>query len=69
MKSATTILAVFLLPLSACGDNFGSGQSEFTMDFVNITGRNVADDTGYGAVAYDYRMGVYEVSRPEKAIY
>ncbi len=35
----------------------------FTMDFVDITGGVVADDTGYGAVGNDYRMGKYEVSR------
>lgn len=34
----------------------------FTMDFVDITGGNNADDTGYGAVTNDYRMGKYEVS-------
>ena len=33
------------------------------MDFADISGGAVADDTGYGAVGYDYRMGVHEVSR------
>ena len=33
------------------------------MDFVDISAGAIADDTGYGAVANDYRMGVNEVSR------
>jgi len=45
----------------ACADSFGGGA--FTMDFADISGGTVADDTGYGAVANDYRMGVPEVSR------
>ena len=34
----------------------------FTMDFVDIRGGSNADDTAYGAVAYDYRMSTHEVS-------
>jgi formylglycine-generating enzyme len=45
-------------------DTFGSGANTFTVDFVNIgdTG-NAADTTGYGDVAYQYRMGTYEISQ------
>lgn len=45
-------------------DTFGSGANTFTIDFVNIgdTG-NAADTTGYGDVAYQYRMGTYEISQ------
>ena len=41
---------------------FVSGAYQFDLDFVDITGGTTADDTGYGAVANDYRMGVHEVS-------
>ncbi len=44
-------------------DTFGSGANTFTIDFVNIGNPgNAADATGYGAVAYEYRVGKFEVS-------
>ena len=54
-----------MLPLSAVdADTFGSGANEFTIDFTTIgNAGNAADDTGYGAVGYGYRIGTYEVSR------
>jgi formylglycine-generating enzyme required for sulfatase activity len=49
---------------TAHADTFGSGGSQFTMGFVNIGDPgNAADSNGRGAVAYEYRMGVNEVSR------
>ncbi|MDB2673819.1 SUMF1/EgtB/PvdO family nonheme iron enzyme [Akkermansiaceae bacterium] len=50
---------LMLLPASALADDF----TGFSMDFVDITGGLTADNTGYGAVGYNYRMGVNEVSR------
>jgi len=60
------LLAVFTLTIqpSAQADTFGSGVNTFTLDFVNIgNAGNAADTTGYGAVPYGYRMGVYEISQ------
>ena len=57
---------------SAHADNFGSGANTFTIDFVTIGNPGNAHDTGggggsystpYGDVAYDYRMGVLEISQ------
>ena len=56
---------MLFLPLSVVdADTFGSGANEFTIDFRSIKNiGNAADDTGYGAVGYGYRIGTYEVSR------
>lgn len=61
MKCPYTTLALpcLLIPAVVMADDFDG----FSMDFVDITGGSVADNTGYGAVGYDYRMGKYEVSR------
>ena len=52
-----------ILP-SAQADTFGTSGNEFTIDFVNIgnTG-NAADTTTYGAVPYEYRASIYEISQ------
>lgn len=43
---------------------FGSGANSFSIDFVEIGNPgNAADTTGYGSVAYTYKLGKYEVSR------
>ncbi len=43
---------------------FGSGANTFDIAFVNIgNAGNAADTTGYGAVPYEYRMGIYEISQ------
>jgi sulfatase modifying factor 1 len=43
---------------------FGSGTNTFDINFVNIgNAGNAADATGYGAVPYEYRMGIYEISQ------
>lgn len=54
-----------MFPLAAVhADSFGSGANTFTMNFVDIANAgNVDDNTGYGGVAYAYRIGVNEVSR------
>ena len=43
---------------------FGTSGNEFTIDFVDIgnTG-NTADTTSYGAVPYEYRASIYEISQ------
>ena len=61
------LLAAFTLSIqpSAQADTFGGGTSnEFTVEFVAIgnTG-NAADTTTYGAVPYEYRASIYEISQ------
>ena len=59
-----TALTLIIQP-SAQADTFGGGTTnEFTVDFVNIgnTG-NAADTTTYGAVPYEYRASIYEISQ------
>jgi formylglycine-generating enzyme required for sulfatase activity len=52
---------------SAQADIFGTDGNRFTIDFVSIgNAGNAADTTGYGAVAYSYRMGAHEI--PQDAI-
>lgn len=52
-----------LLHADVLADTFGNGVNEFTIEFVTVPGGNVADDTGYGAVPYDYQMAKHEISR------
>jgi len=57
--------AFILMPhISAQADTFGTSGNEFTIDFVNIgnTG-NAADTTSYGAVPYEYRASIYDISK------
>ncbi len=71
---ATSILlslALLCVPTAQADsiESFGSGANAFTMTFVPIGNPGNAVDTtvnpnvGGGAVAYNYRMGKYEVSR------
>jgi hypothetical protein len=55
----------FSIQTSAQADTFGGGDpDEFTIDFVQISNTdNAEDNTGYGAVSYEYRVGKYEISR------
>ncbi len=48
-------------------DTFGTGANGFTLDFVAVGNAGNGNDAGtggsYGGVAYDYRMGVNEISQ------
>ena len=57
---------------TALADTFGTGANTFTIDFVNVGNAGNADDAGagggsystpYGGVAYDFRIGTYEISQ------
>jgi formylglycine-generating enzyme required for sulfatase activity len=65
------LLPLLFLPLTAAhADTFGSGANTFDIDFTTIgNAGNAADDTGYGAVGYTYRIGTYEVSQGMISIY
>jgi formylglycine-generating enzyme len=63
---------VILSGAMAEADNFGTGANGFTLDFVGVGNAGNANDAGagggiysspYGGVAYDYRMGTYEISQ------
>jgi formylglycine-generating enzyme len=46
----------------------GGGSTTINMDFVNVgNAGNGADNTGYGAVSYNYRIGTYEVTADQWA--
>ncbi|MEZ5329484.1 MAG: SUMF1/EgtB/PvdO family nonheme iron enzyme [Verrucomicrobiales bacterium] len=63
---STATLGMLAAPFSASATTvmFGTGASQFTMDFVDVGNPGNADDvTGYGGVSYAYQMGTYEVSR------
>jgi hypothetical protein len=50
---------------TAEADTFGSGANSFSIEFVTIDSPNNPPDAnglGAGAVAYEYRMGKYEIS-------
>ena len=51
----------------AQADTFGTGASVFSLDFVPVgnagNGNDPATGGVYGGVAYDYRMGTYEISQ------
>lgn len=56
-----TLLPVF--GTVAHADVITHGGTTINMDFVNVgNAGNAADDTGYGAVGYNYRIGKYEVT-------
>ncbi len=45
-------------------DTFGSGENQFSIDFVDICA-DTNPKNGYGIVDYDYRMGVYEITNAQ----
>jgi len=66
MPFVAVLFAVITINLqpSAQADTFGTSGNEFTIDFVNIGNLdNAADTTTYGAVPYEYRAGVNEISQ------
>lgn len=67
--SAVILGAVSILSfsLSAQANTFGSGSNSFEISFVQISQTNNATDprttNKYGAVPYEYRAGIYEISQ------
>ena len=73
---AVVPLSVFVVTAFASlatADSFGSGDNQFTIDFVPISGATnptPAQTTegeldGFGIVEYDYRMGVHEITNDQ----
>src|SRR5690606_22705490 len=47
-------------------DVFNMGPGLTSLEFVTVgNAGNAADTTGYGSVAYEYRMGTYEVTNAQ----
>jgi formylglycine-generating enzyme required for sulfatase activity len=68
MLALTVVAAGWLAVSGARGDLITHSGTAVTMDFVSIgSAGNLADDTGYGSVGYDYRIGTYEVSAAQWA--
>lgn len=74
MKHCTLLafLSFAAIALPAQADWFGSGENQFEIPFVTVgNAGNASDTTGVpnpaGMVAYEYRIGKYEV--PEEAIH
>ena len=66
--AATVVAAGWLALSGARGDMITHSGTTVNMAFVDIgSAGNAADNTGYGSVGYDYRMGTYEVSADQWA--
>lgn len=68
MKTRLLTFLLFLVTAPAFADTFGTGDNQFTIDFVTVGNPgNPADTTGdpnpAGAVPYVYNIGKYEISR------
>jgi formylglycine-generating enzyme required for sulfatase activity len=62
----SNFLAVFTLALAATAALITSAAASITIDYVNVgNAGNAADSTGYGAVAYAYQIGKYEVTNAQ----
>ena len=69
--AAMFALALMVFASVAVADSFGTGGNQFSLDFVPISGSTnptVAQANGldgFGIVAYDYRMGMYEITNSQ----
>ena len=59
-KNAMVLVATMVV-VGAQAESISHGGTTINMDFVDISGANSADTSGYGAVDYNYRIGKYEV--------
>ena len=70
--TVTALLTSWLIATPSYADTFGTGANTFTINFVNIGNPGDPGDyappfgdkhytSGFGYVAYNYRMGVTEV--------
>jgi len=64
--AAFALALVLLTPAPSRADTFGSGSNTFEISFVQISQTNNAKDPAsgniYGAVPYEYRAGIYEIT-------
>lgn len=68
MKRARIIIClvftVLVLAAPALADTFGTGDNQFIIDFVPISG-STNPTSGYGIVNNDYRMGTFEITNDQ----
>jgi formylglycine-generating enzyme required for sulfatase activity len=66
MKVSMMLIVAVLLALAniASANTFGTGDNQFTIDFVTISG-DTNPASGYGIVNNDYRIGTYEVTNDQ----
>jgi formylglycine-generating enzyme len=63
-------ILILFLALPVLADTFGIGANQINITFVDIGNPgNAADDTGFGAVAYPYRISTFEISEAMIAAY
>jgi len=73
LRFLATVTMLTVLTTTALADTFGTGTSQFTIDFVEISGSTnptpaqatAGDLDGFGIVEYDYRIGVYEITNDQ----
>jgi formylglycine-generating enzyme required for sulfatase activity len=58
------IVCMMAVANTASADSFGTGDNQFTIDFVPISG-STNPTSGYGIVNNDYRMGTYEITNDQ----
>ena len=61
---AAVALLAFGSGAMVLADTFGTGENQFTLDFVPISSAT-NPTSGYGTVNYDYRMGTYEITNDQ----
>ena len=65
LKATIGVVVIILSVVNiASADTFGTGDNQFTIDFVNISG-DTNPASGYGIVNNDYRMGTYEITNDQ----
>jgi len=58
------MVVILALAASASADTFGTGDNQFIIDFVPISG-STNPTSGYGIVNNDYRMGTFEITNDQ----
>jgi len=64
LVAAIAMLLTFGSGSKVLADTFGTGENQFTLDFVPISGAT-NPTSGYGIVNYDYRMGTCEITNAQ----
>ena len=76
MMKSILLSTILLMCTSVFADSFGSGENQFDIEFVTISGDassangtyiGVDRDEGFVDTGYDYRMGTYEITNDQWA--
>jgi len=63
-KQVVVLVSILTLTSGVMADTFGTGDNQFDIDFVSISGAT-NPTSGYGIVDNDYRMGTYEITNDQ----